>query len=187
MQVRERLGTNSAQGSPNGKQISKRDLFFWLLELASRTGRTKSYTRICKALYRMQEYLHDNHQVEPVYDFDDFMIHTGVFDNQLLRDFQTWEFLGLLKNQSFPFDVTTPKRTINSHDLTLTDEGRDYARRYARKAIIEKLGAKAFKDAERILLQYLNETESKLIDEANRGWAQKNAQREHLVEKFLQV
>ena len=98
------------------------------------------------------------------------MIHTGVFDNQLIRDLQIWEFLGLLKNLSFPYDETIPTRAINSHNINLTASGKDYAERIAEPTIAKKLGKNALKELRIAVVRFVTENESALISEANEKW-----------------
>jgi hypothetical protein len=156
--------------------------------VVSKTEKELSYTRLCKSLFLTENYLLEEHGQKPVYDFEAFMIHTGVFDNELIRDLQIWEFLGLLRNLSFPYDSAEPKRAINSHNIRLTTSGKDYVKRIAEPAIVEKFGKDVVKELRKIIVRYATEDESKLVHDANEKWtagADADPQRKELVNEFL--
>jgi hypothetical protein len=167
------------------KQIPKRELFFWFLGVASATGKELSYTRLCKVFYLAEKFLLEKHKIQPIYSFEAFMIHTGVFDNQLIKDLQIWEFLQLLKNMSFPYDPAFPKRTINSHNITLTASGEDYVKRFAEPTLSRELGDELVRNFRDMIVHYLTMNENELILEANKEWAKGKEAREELVHKFL--
>lgn len=182
--------TVRSSGAPN--PLSKRDLVLLFLDEASqflkeqyKEDKRISYTRLTKSLYLLERKMFEKYGEKPKYHFESFVIHTGLFDSELIRDLQIWEFLGLLKNLSFPYRKTPPEVTINSHDITLTDLGKDYARRYARRHFIDELGSQAFNEFKKSIAQYIQKEEQTLIQEANIEWSKESKDRHKLIEEFL--
>lgn len=170
MATNDSCDANSGTTASGLQEINKRDLILWFLYVVSTTRKELSYTRLCKSLFLLQNYLCEELHQKPAYSFETFMIHTGVFDNQLIKDLQIWEFLGLLKNLSFPYDETIPTRAINSHNINLTASGKDYVKRIAEPTIAKKLGKDALKELRIAAVRFVTEDETALINEANKRW-----------------
>lgn len=138
-----------------------------------------------KALYLLTKRLKE-HDVRAEYLFDDFMIHSGPFDSALLRDLSIWEYAGLVKNMSYPFETQPKRRVINTHGVKLTDDGKDYAIRYARQTIARELKSqKLMRELEDFISQSMDEDEAELIRQVNAEWVKEKEDRPKIVEKLF--
>lgn len=164
----------------------RQELLLRLLAKLSESKQPISYTRIQKSVYLLDRFMRKEYGKGTGYLFDQFLAHSGPYDEDLQRCIDVWLMIGLLKDESLPVITEKgPSKYFKTHDLRVTEWGKIYLDNSI-AALIEKYwGKNSSQEIEDFFLKINNKPEHVLMKEASQAWIEEHPEKKKKVEVFV--
>lgn len=164
--------------------IPREELLLRLLAKLSESRQPLTYTKIQKSAYLLDQFMQEKFGKGTSYSFDQFLAHSGPYDEELQSCIDTWLMVGLLRDEGSPVVTEEgPSKYFKTHHLRITEWGKVYLSNSIAALIQEYWGKNSTEEIERFFLEISDKPESILMREASEAWAKKHPEKK--VEMFV--